>query len=773
MTLCATEKGKVYLTTTHHSDLTWKWGYDEYSQIRARQFLQISEWFEKYPDYHFHVEQAETLKVFFDEYPEKLPIFRQAYNEGRFTLTGGNSISDVNFCYGETLVRNIQRGKKYYSDVFDCNVTIANLDDDFGMCFQIPQILKLAGYRFLIPGRLPNSPENIDKNEPFVWQGENDSEIVVLRDMYGFDAGSKKQSLPLSHSFEDCSYQSLINIRDSQRNGDILALYNDETGLFSEDIFKVMTDVNQTEGNYHVAFGSVADYAESITVSELEHYKGEFNPTYTGCYTTRIGIKQDIRKAENLLYAAEMLAAGENIKVDLDNAWHQLELASFHDAACGCHHDQANKEIVRKLKSAQSAASNVLRRAMPAGCNIFNPAKSSGVRLVEIKSKADFVLEDCPVQRSGSKLFCTPWLAGFGITPVKVEKTKLLVPEKAGMEFSTAFFEVDFSTPYPVIKPHGLKNNPFGTEYFGELCFRFDRGSMWVESFTHHYYGRECQHEEVVSIVKGPVFYEVVTEGRVLGSKPANDGSKYDYWDAFRKLTFRKTWRFYHDLDYFSLDVDVDWRGNATKIYMSFPTGLDVVNSRALFDVPFGTIERKPYFEVPKKYESTFCGLSDSSYDTARGDWPALHWVDYADNNCGLTMANSGTPGHQLVGGNILVSLIRSGTVTVDGNLKPQRGSFDNGKHKFEFAFRAHDRNDSNPGALGEALNRKPVFRRNKGKTEHEEGRSFLYDIPDNISIVSLRDNGDGMIIRACEIYGKSERLRYGILFRFGNKEYI
>ncbi len=760
MTLCATEKGQVYLTSNHHSDLTWKWGYDEYSQIRARQFLQISEWFEKYPDYHFHVEQAETLKVFFEQYPDQLAKFIDAYKEGRLTLTGGNSISDVNLCCGETLVRNLQRGRKYYRDIFDHNVTIANLNDAFGMCFQIPQILNLAGYRFIIPGRLANAPENIDKPEPFVWCGANGTEVIVLQHMYFYDHGSKKQSLPVSYSAADSSLKCLEDIRDSSRDENILALYNDEAGLFCDKIFTVMRNVNAVPGKYEVAFGSVSDYAATIDRSRLTSFRGEFNPTFTGCYTTRIKVKQGIRATENLLFAAEMLAAGRSITADLDDAWHELELASFHDAACGCHHDQPNKEIMAKLKLAQTAAKRVLRHAMPPGANVFNPGKNSGPHLVEIASRTDFALDDYPMQRSGNKLFCTPVLHGNGLTSFTKRAEKAATPVACGPEFSTHYYAVDFSSPYPKIIDKRLRKSPFSQENFGELCFRHDSGSMWVERFIHHVYGRETQHEEVVSITRGPVFYEVILSGRVLGSKPSIDGSKYDYWDAFKKLHFKKTWRFYHDLDYFTLNLSVEWRGNATKIFINFPTQIDVPHSRALYDVPFGTVERKPYFEVPKKYESTWQSLSPASYSTAKGDWPAMHWVDYSDKEMGVTMVNSGTPGHQLVGGDICVSLLRSGTSTADGSMKPQPGSFANGYHEFEFAFRSHGIQDSACcSSLGNVLNRKPLFQSKPGKRV-DVSSEFISGLPDNIIISSMRTINDGICLRLYENSGRTVKFK-------------
>ena len=36
------EAGRVYITATHHSDLAWKWKYEEYADHRAMQFDQVA-----------------------------------------------------------------------------------------------------------------------------------------------------------------------------------------------------------------------------------------------------------------------------------------------------------------------------------------------------------------------------------------------------------------------------------------------------------------------------------------------------------------------------------------------------------------------------------------------------------------------------------------------------------------------------------------------------------------------------------------------------------
>ncbi len=755
--------GKVFLTATHHSDLTWKWGYSYYAEIRAKQFDQVAKWFEQYPEFHFHVEQAETLRVYFEQFPKKRAAFLKAYKRGNLTLTGGNSIPDLNMCCGESFIRNLQRGQRYYRDTFGAYTEIANLNDAFGMNFQIPQLLAQAGYKYLSPGRCANAPEEVVQARTFIWRGAGESAVTTFSNHYGIDHGSKNQSLPVCRVLSECMVKSQTDIRDSKRTGDIFALYNDEAGLFCDSLFSVNKEISKTKGRYKVEFGSLTEYCSRINEKKLLSYEGEFNPTFTGCYTTRIGVKQAIRQAENMLFAAELLGAGMRNGVDLDEAWHQLEQASFHDASCGCHHDAANVEVMQKLKFAKSAALKALKKSAPKGTTILNPSKSSGKRLVELDSDANIKIEGATMQRAGKSIFMVKDLAGAGVTPVATKKAAVPSGKKLKTSaFDTKDYAVDFSSPTPKIIDKRNRKNIFPKEGFGEIYFRHDTGSMWTEKFAHHWYGHEVQTECVESITDGPVFYEAVTAGEVLPeTKPSNDGSKYSYWDAFKELRFRKIWRFYKELDYFTLKLQLHWQGDATKVFIAFPTLLDAANATATYDTPMGSTVRQPYFEVPIRVESTIKMLTPISYASAKGDWPALHWVDYCDKSVGLGVANSGTPGHQLVGGSVYVSLIRSGTSTADGGMKPQPGSFDNGDHEYEFAFRTHKSGDLQSASdLGEVLNRKPILLEKSGKNKIPSARSFLSCLPKNVMVSSLRDCSEGVILRLYENEGKNATVR-------------
>ena len=749
--------GRVFLSCTCHSDLTWKYPYAAYAEIREKQFDRMAEFFRRNETFQVHVEQAEPLRIYFEKRPEMLPLFRKMAETGRLTLTGGSLIPDLNLCSGELLVRNLQDGRRYFEETFGISPWIANESDAFGMCAQLPQVLVKSGYRALIPGRLGNRPADLSGNMAFRWEGIDGSCITVTPATAEINHAGYATNVPVIRSEASTLRESMLKIRASEYPDDLFVSYCCEENLFHESLFFQMEAVNRTEGRHLLRFGSVADFCMRIDPENLPEFHGEFNPFFTGCYTTRIGIKQTLRKAENLLFAAEM--AGCAFERTISSApWRLLQEASFHDAVCGCHTDAASEDVTRKLTKCIALTEQELTDMLPARPDTLlalNPDSSSGPAILAYRSDEELIPDDVPVQSDGECLCFTAELPGCGARSFRMKKGRPAPPRPAPATFSTKFFDVDFRSPYPKIFCRTFGRALSAEDGFGEILFREDTGSMWDEAFLLEPYGRAFQHEEVESITVGDVFFEAVVSGHCLPCAGI-DGATDPYWSGFSSLSFRREYRFYHEQDYFTLRVFLTWSGCNTKIAVRFPVNVDPFRASALYDIPFGSMERKPYYEVPEQYASTMRPLN--SYAHARsGDWPALHWVDYSDDSFGVAMANSGTPAHQLAAGAIQTALLRSGTRIEDGRMRPDPGAWDNGAHVYEFAFAPHAPFQAETALkLGRRLNRKPLVFPHR---DTPDGRPF--SLPefnrDNLVVSSLRRREDGSwILRAYEALGRN-----------------
>lgn len=736
---------EIYLFAMHHSDLVWRYPYGEYNKIREEQIRHQLKLAKKYKKFHFGIEQAEIMNVYLTQHPEDTGKIKALYDEGRLEIFGGFCIPDLNMISGESIARNFILGRKIYQRLLGHVPTIGCLSDAFGMSAQIPQILSKSGFTALLPGRMPNRPAGMKDSEAFVWCGPDGSTVTTLCGVPN-----------ITHLGHDCNLTEIITEEEQlvqsvhslkYLEGNKLIHYMTEEGLFKEELFWILEDVNKIPGRT-VKFGRNEDYFKAVAAEELPVFYGEFNPTFSGCYTTRSQLKQQIRKAENNLFAAEFFNAAGNGGLDFEDLWCELFRVQFHDGACGCHTDLANEFIMAKLDNINKKT----RQSIPsADGDIFGICSFSKIESGELIAVDGIVPEGVVSQLdSDGKVYFTADLPFMGIRNFKKSTAQAALPAACDVKFKTDFYEADFSTPFPMIRNLN-GGNVFGKEFFGEIKYRVDYGTMWVEDLKNPWRGHECQSEKVVSVEEGPVFFKAVTEGEVLFRKPAA-GNYGNQWPGFESLKFKKEYYFPKHQDYFKLRVTLDWKGNNTKIAVAFPLDIKVVNSSATYDVPFGTLIRKPYFEVAGEYKNTLQPLtSQGDYITAKGDWPALNYVNYSDLQKGLTVANNGTPGHQLVNGNIFVSLIRSGTAIRDGAMMPQNGSFDNGKREFEFVFCAHSPMDMAKAAhIGQMLNRPACICR-----AAQIEKSYLDIDCENIQISAIYREDEKITVRLYETLGR------------------
>lgn len=619
------QRGRVYLTTIHHSDLTWQYPYEEYDRIREKQLNIVMRFFREHPDYGFVIDQAYVLQNYLQRNPERLEEIKKYFNHGNgsLELIGGYSIQDMNIPNGETFLRNCMLARAYYEREFNHTPDTASLMDSFGVPFQTPQMLSVLGYRYLAPGRMPNAPEELDIDQPFVWQGAADTAVTVVPQGGAIDSTSYVTNVPILRTEQERFDETIRNLQNAE--GNVLAYYMTEFTMMNPDFFRHLEEANS-------------------------------DPNAPRVETTP--------------------------------------------------------------------------ESLPAGV---------------------------PAQRDGTRCFFLAQLPAYSIQafpkagPDAAAEPQLLSVD--GYRGETDCFRFDFTSAMPKITSKRFPKNVFGQDRFGELLLRHDNGSMWHELIQEVPYGAEYQQETVCSVEEGPLFIKVTTEGSVLPGKKPISGNLGDYWPGFGSLSFRKEYLFPRTLPYFRLRLTLNFTGNNTKISMRIPVELDPLKAKALYHTPFAATERKPYFEVPYQYRDTAQTLRPGDYSTAKGDFPAVHWVDYCDNEIGLSVGNSGTPGHQLVGKEIQISLLRSGTSLQGGTMYPQPGAYDNGEHIYEFTFSDHAAGDTAAAiATGEILNRAPVCIANSAEANYQSLLSFAQD---NIVVSAVYRKNENLILRAYECLGQ------------------
>ncbi|MCM8833547.1 MAG: hypothetical protein NC816_06500, partial [Candidatus Omnitrophica bacterium] len=221
---------KIYLCFHHHSDLIWRRTKESYDKVREEQILYNLNLFKKYKEFRFCFAQADIIKTFLRQHPEYEKEIKKLVKEKKIYFVGGIiSIPDTNLIDGESIIRNIFLGRKYYKENFNIDIEIAWFMDAFGMSGQIPQILKKSNFKYLLPGRTPGLPENFSSD--FLWEGIDRSKIITSFATGGITTHTHLCNLPIIYSPEERMENSIIEMLNQDKEN-ILAFYCLEEGFF-------------------------------------------------------------------------------------------------------------------------------------------------------------------------------------------------------------------------------------------------------------------------------------------------------------------------------------------------------------------------------------------------------------------------------------------------------------------------------------------------------------------------------------------------------------
>src|SRR2546425_1195811 len=151
---------------------------EEYLEIGLPHILTALHLLKAHPNYRFALDQAAYVRPFLERYPEEEAAFRKFVAEGRLQIVGGTDVMlDVNMPSGESWIRQVLYGKGYYRDKLGVDVTVGWALDTFGHHAQMPQLLKLAGYKSYWFQR---GVHGADGPSEFLWQGIDGTTIPAF-----------------------------------------------------------------------------------------------------------------------------------------------------------------------------------------------------------------------------------------------------------------------------------------------------------------------------------------------------------------------------------------------------------------------------------------------------------------------------------------------------------------------------------------------------------------------------------------------------------------
>ena len=819
---------KMYVICKNHLDLTWRRCFMrsfKYDDFIIRPYIEIEEllldwWLDaiERDGFVYEIEQTVTLREYLKRSPESLPRIKKLISEGKIIMQGGGeSIVDYNLSDGEAIIRNHFYSRRYLKKEFGVVPRFAACPDTFGLSAQLPQLFRKLGYPAI------SALSRVFKNAKPVWQGISghqiaietinftdigDSDFVkyyvcancegegcVVCDHTGLDIYYRHFSLP--GSLERINKQMK---KHSQNEGDIVFSVGSEEVL-EPDNFRDIIDNLANQYGYEVAFtdsesfiaekyGDLISKVEKGSVSaELIDERQEGNPVAAGCYTSRIRIKQENRRIEAALQAAERLAAlaasyGFTYPhAALEELWIKLSIYQFHDALPASHSDAAYEELLDIARDIRTAAMRIARRATKTitkniaaddehSFAVFNPLswdvkgqKLEGViRFAKDTPKPSGILIDA----DGKKInfSCSKRVEGLANNAWRIE----FYGDIPALGYNIFKFVESSDMKYPKeITLGDTLENEFYVITLGErgiesiydkrlqkevakdgVCSPYlsdDMGSLWGAWSPRCYAERADKpfcidvmtpfrgHNINVSAVRVGEIQKAVVE--IVYGRPE---------ERLKDLRWKMTVSLRDGSDKIDFHIETSWEAKDLRLSARFPFGFTTNEDKGIYEIPLGQLERSYTYAYDEQ-------LARSDDHAALRYFCAYH----PEQDYTVGLFNTGTPAHRFQNGELYIGLMRSPTHLLCSYNIENAG--ESGTREFTFGFTSWkgDIHEGHPAQRGWEYNAIFPVQQLAAQTGLLPKKSSLFpNIPKEIMLSGLKlsEEGSDIILHCYEPYG-------------------
>lgn len=685
---------EFYAIGNSHLDLAWLWPMAETHRKTARTFAAQLRLIDEYPDYKYIQSQPAAYEMCRKYYPELFERIKKAIKGGQWIADGAMWVEpDTNMTSGESLIRQLVHGKKYYKEELGTDSKVLWLPDTFGYTAALPQILKGCGVDYLVTQKIfwsYNEGETFPYHY-FTWEGMDGSQIVSF--------------LPTSYTYrtDPDEINKVWDNRSQAQDLDTFLLpygYGDGGGGPTRDFIEYAERQKNLEGTPKIKMAGPLEFFQDMDKlgGPVNRYVGElYFSAHRGTYTSQAMIKKCNRKGELALREMEVwssVAMEKGLVYDMaaaDALWKDVLLHQFHDILPGSCiakvYEEAEKTfavLFDKAHKLTDTAINTIVEGESNAVTVLNSLPFERKCLVEVPE--NFVSgaktaegEAVAVEAAGSvakALVTVPAMGAVSIVPAdeKAETPAVSVKEEGGkivMENSKVRTEINEKGE---IVSYVLKES--GREFVSAPMNRFhlykdvprlfdawDIDSNYVE-----------QEIEAATGVKAQILYDGIEAAVKVTGNISNS-------------TFTQIIRLEADSDRLTFDTEVDWKELHRLLKVSFP--VNVYAENAINEMQFGYVERPTHRSRP--------------YDKDRFEVCNHRYTALADGAHGAAVLNDCKYGISVNDNSMELTLLRAGT-------SPELRA-DNRVHNFSYGFTAWEGTfaDCNVVRQGYEFNVKPA----------------------------------------------------------------
>lgn len=768
-------KRTLYLIGNAHIDPVWLWQWPEGREEVFSTCRTALDLLDEDDTFVFCRSSAATY-YWIDEYePDLAEGIARRVREGRWRIVGGWwEQPDCNIPSGESLVRQAVLGKRYFLERFGVEVTVGYNVDTFGHPAMLPAILSGAGqtsYCFFRPG-----PHEKELPGPvFRWRAPDGSEVIACRAPGHYNSGPEDIEDHIRHAAR-CIPEPLTSM---------LCFYgvgNHGGGPTRRNLASIHRLQSDPSLPQLVMAGPEPFFAEARAHYEaLPTVQDELQYHARGCYSAVSDVKRGNREVEQTLLAAERLLATARLqgidvdpRDDLTEAWRLLLFNQFHDILAGTSIRAAYDDTRADHAEAKLLAGRHLRhvshrlaaRVDTSGGGqpivVINPCVTPRREVIELDvafrgSEGEVSLVDdqgreVPATLSEPRVYTSGRSHGVAFLaelPSLGHRTYRLVnrPQQAAF-------------PHVSVSPTCMETDRFRLE--------LDPESGWITSIYDKVHNAEvcARPSNVFLVLHDPSdtwshdvaayrdeigAFRAVTPPEVILAGPTHGVIRVRM--AFEESVIEQDIAVYQHVPQITFRTMVDWRQQHQVLKVAFPLALTATT--ASFETAYGHTVR-----------------------ASRGDEQPHHrWVDVSGvagkQPYGAAVLNDGCYGCDVLNSEIRLTVLRSPIYAFHDPQRTRPGELydytDQGPHRLTYALVPHagDWRGSEVLRLAEALNapcRCIVEPSHPGPMP--AAMSYLSAEPSHVrvEVVKDADDGQGLIVRAYELEGRSAEVVLSIL---------
>jgi len=782
----------IRLVGNSHIDMAWLWPWTETVEVVRNTFQSVLDLMREYPDFKFTMSSARAYEWMQEKYPDLFAQIQQRVKEGRWEVIGGMWVEpDLNMPDGESLVRQILVGKRYFQKNFGVDVKIGWNPDSFGYNWQLPQIYKKSGMDYFVTQKLLWAHEfTTFPYKLFWWQAPDGSRLLTYFP-HDYAGGIDGESLGKDLSIwmpsiygpkltDSPEMMHLYGVGDHGGGPTRMMLDHADELRAPETVFPKL--------QFSFAGDFFRDMEQKLPSMQVPTWDGELYFQYhRGVFTTQAETKRRIRHAEEIVLKAEKFASMASLygrpypQDEMELTWKNLLFDHFHDIMPGSGIAVNYLDAKRNLEDVDRSAGEVTQGALGeiaahadtegvgVPVMVFNslswirtdvveaeaqlPAAARAIEVVDAKGKvaeSQLLSIDAATHRAHFLLLATIPALGYQTYFVRaVEKAPLVhsmlrASETSGsdsLENQFVRLRVDRQTgcmtslfdkqsASDALAPAETDTGGPKNSTCGNLLQTFvDKPKRWDAWNIDADF--EKQHWDL----------DKADEVKLLESGPLRAVIRVK--NHFQNSTFVRDITLYAGVPRVDVKMQAEWHEKHILLKVAFPVSAH--SDKATYEIPFGSVERPTTRNTPA--------------EQAQFEVPAQRWADISNATHGFSLLNDCKYGYDAKGNVLRLSLLRS----------PEWPDphADEGHHEFTYSLYPHRGSwrDAFTILQGYQLNYKLIAM----QTEKHTGAlgsvfSFLQTDP-NVIVTAVKkdEDDDSLIVRFYEWAGKENDVKVAV----------